>query len=138
MLSLKLMMIIVVSKSMNAYPSYCATVLEPSSIDGVVVPVEHKNDDKNAQKGKEKIAEDSTDSPMDLDKSHKGDIKFIGPPNLFHIVKVPRFAGDDVWARVQEAQVHLDRLTQERDALNVRRKNQKVIGILTFIPLFLP
>ncbi|KAK1632000.1 hypothetical protein QYE76_006315 [Lolium multiflorum] len=105
----------------------CLEVLEPSSIDGVVVPVEHKNDDKNAQKGKEKIAEDSTDSPMDLDKSHKGYIKFIGPPNLFHIVKVPRFAGDDVWARVQEAQVHLDRLTQERDALNVRRKNQKAI-----------
>ncbi|KAM0861796.1 hypothetical protein ACQ4PT_045650 [Festuca glaucescens] len=105
----------------------CLEVLEPSSVDGVFVPVEHKNDDKNAQKGKEKIAEDSTDSPMDLDKSHKGDIKFIGPPNLFHIVKVPRFAGDDVWARVQEAQVHLDRLTQERDALNVRRKNQKAI-----------
>ncbi|KAM0869750.1 hypothetical protein ACQ4PT_040479 [Festuca glaucescens] len=105
----------------------CLGVLEPSSVDGVVVPVEHKNDDKNAQKGKEKISEDSTESPIDLDKSHKGDIKFIGPPNLFHIVKVPRFAGDDVWARVQEAQVHLDRLTQERDALNVCRKNQKAV-----------
>jgi hypothetical protein len=88
--------------------------LEPSSVD-VVVPVELKDNDKNAQKGKEKTV-----------------------PNVFHIVRVPRLAGDDVWARVQEAQGHLDRLTQERDALNVRRKKQKVTGLRMFSPLLLP
>lgn len=104
----------------------CLEVLQPSSVDGVV-PVEHNNDDKNAQKGKEKVAEDSSESPTDPDKSHKADIKFIGPQNLSYIVKVPRLAGEDVWARVQDAQEHLDRLTQERDALNVRKRKQKAV-----------
>jgi len=104
----------------------CLEVLEHSSVDGVV-PVEHKNDEKNAERGKENIAENSSESPMDLDRSHKGDITFTGQPNLSFIVKVPRLAGDDVWERVQEAQAHLDRLTQERDALNVRKRKQKAV-----------
>ena len=130
------MLIIVVCKSINAYPSYCVTVLEPSAVEGVL-PVEHKNDDEHAQKGKEKIAENSSESPMDPDKSHKGAIQVIRPHNLVHIVRVPRLASDDVWARVQEALVHLDRLTQERDALNVRKKKQKVTSLLMFSVLFL-
>uniref|UniRef100_A0ACD5YGK3 Uncharacterized protein n=1 Tax=Avena sativa TaxID=4498 RepID=A0ACD5YGK3_AVESA len=104
----------------------CLEVLEHSSVDGVV-PAEHKNDEKNAERGKENIAENSSESPMDLDRSHKGDITFTGQPNLSFIVKVPRLAGDDVWERVQEAQAHLDRLTQERDALNVRKREQKAV-----------
>lgn len=97
-------------------------VVEPSSVDGVV-PVEHKNDDEHAHKGKEEIAEDSSESPVDLE-SDKGNIQLMRPHKFF-IVKVPKLAGDDVWARVQDAQVHLDRLTQERDAINARKKKQK-------------
>ncbi|CAM0952076.1 unnamed protein product [Alopecurus aequalis] len=88
------------SRSSQEVETKCLEVLEPSAVDGVV-PVEHKNDDKHAEKGKEKIGENSSESPIDLAKSHKGDI--------------------------QEAKVHLDRLTQERDALNVRKKKQKAI-----------
>ncbi|VAI19106.1 unnamed protein product [Triticum turgidum subsp. durum] len=101
-------------------------VVEPSSVDGVV-PVEHENDDEHAHKGKEKIAEDSSESPVEQPvelESDKGNIQLM-KPHKFFIVKVPKLAGDDVWARVQDAQVHLDRLTQERDAINARKKKQK-------------
>uniref|UniRef100_R7WA13 Proton pump-interactor 1 n=1 Tax=Aegilops tauschii TaxID=37682 RepID=R7WA13_AEGTA len=101
-------------------------VVEPSSVDGVV-PVEHENDDEHAHKGKEKIAEDSSESPVEQPvdlESDKGNIQLMRPHKFF-IVKVPKLAGDDVWAKVQDAQVHLDRLTQERDAINARKKKQK-------------
>lgn len=123
------MLNIVVCGSTNADPSYCITVVEPSSVDGVV-PVEHENDDEHAHKGKEEIAEDSSESPVDLE-SDKGNIQLMRPHKFF-IVKVPKLAGDDVWARVQDAQVHLDRLTQERDAINARKKKQKVTGLQLF------
>uniref|UniRef100_A0A453L5K6 Proton pump-interactor 1 n=1 Tax=Aegilops tauschii subsp. strangulata TaxID=200361 RepID=A0A453L5K6_AEGTS len=100
--------------------------VEPSSVDGVV-PVEHENDDEHAHKGKEKIAEDSSESPVEQPvdlESDKGNIQLMRPHKFF-IVKVPKLAGDDVWAKVQDAQVHLDRLTQERDAINARKKKQK-------------
>ncbi|KAF7066244.1 hypothetical protein CFC21_072262 [Triticum aestivum] len=101
-------------------------VVEPSSVDGVV-PVEHENDDEHEHKGKEKIAEDSSESPVEQPvdlESDKGNIQLMRPHKFF-IVKVPKLAGDDVWAKVQDAQVHLDRLTQERDAINARKKKQK-------------
>uniref|UniRef100_A0A453L4X9 Proton pump-interactor 1 n=1 Tax=Aegilops tauschii subsp. strangulata TaxID=200361 RepID=A0A453L4X9_AEGTS len=108
-------------------------VVEPSSVDGVV-PVEHENDDEHAHKGKEKIAEDSSESPVEQPvdlESDKGNIQLMRPHKFF-IVKVPKLAGDDVWAKVQDAQVHLDRLTQERDAINARKKKQKVTGLQMF------
>lgn len=121
---------IVVCKSINSYPCYCITVLEPSSVDGVV-PVEHNIDDEHAHNGKEKIAEDSSESPVDLDQSDKGNIQIMRPQRYF-IVRVPKLAGDELWDRVQDAQAHLDRLTQERDAVNVRKKKQKVKGLQMF------
>ncbi|EMS56954.1 hypothetical protein TRIUR3_15970 [Triticum urartu] len=101
-----------------------STEVETKSLE---VPVEHENDDEHAHKGKEKIAEDSSESPVEQPvelESDKGNIQLM-KPHKFFIVKVPKLAGDDVWARVQDAQVHLDRLTQERDAINARKKKQK-------------
>ncbi|XP_044949825.1 uncharacterized protein LOC123399478 [Hordeum vulgare subsp. vulgare] len=97
-------------------------VVEPSSVDGII-PVEDQNDDEHAHKGEEKIADNSSESAVDIE-SDKGNIQLMRPHKFF-IVKVPKLAGDDVWARVQDAQAHLDRLTQERDAINVRKKKQR-------------
>ncbi|VAI33907.1 unnamed protein product [Triticum turgidum subsp. durum] len=101
-----------------------STEVETKSLE---VPVEHENDDEHEHKGKEKIAEDSSESPVEQPvdlESDKGNIQLMRPHKFF-IVKVPKLAGDDVWAKVQDAQVHLDRLTQERDAINARKKKQK-------------
>lgn len=59
--------------------------------------------------------------------------QIIGPQKIF-IIKVPKFAGDDLWNKIQAAQAHLDQLTQERDAINRRRQKQKVI--ITFQMFF--
>jgi len=45
------------------------------------------------------------------------------------MIKIPRFAGEDIWAKMQAAQARLDQLTQERDAINALKQEQKVISI---------
>lgn len=57
---------------------------------------------------------------------HGDHAQVIGPQKIY-IIKVPKFAGDDLWNKIQAAQAHLDQLTQERDAINRRRQKQKVI-----------
>lgn len=113
------------NKSSQVVEAKSLEALGPLSVD-TIVPEEHKNDDEHANNDEEKIVKDFTDAPVDLNKSDKGDIHTIRPPKCF-MIKVPKFAGDDVWERIQDAQVHLDRLTQERDAINVRKKKQKAI-----------
>jgi hypothetical protein len=54
-------------------------------------------------------------------------VQVIGQQQKIYIIKVPKFAGDDLWNKIQAAQAHLDHLTQERDAINRRRQKQKVI-----------
>ncbi|KAL5658579.1 hypothetical protein ACJX0J_031742, partial [Zea mays] len=57
---------------------------------------------------------------------HGDHTQVIGPQRIY-IIKVPKFAGDDLWDKIQAAQAHLDQLTQERDAINRRRQKQKAI-----------
>ena len=64
---------------------------------------------------------------------HGDHTQVIGPQRIY-IIKVPKFAGDDLWDKIQAAQAHLDHLTQERDAINRRRQKQKVI--ITFQMFF--
>lgn len=58
---------------------------------------------------------------------HGDNVQVIGQQQKIYIIKVPKFAGDDLWNKIQAAQAHLDHLTQERDAINRRRQKQKVI-----------
>ncbi|XP_066397483.1 uncharacterized protein [Miscanthus floridulus] len=57
---------------------------------------------------------------------HGDHAQVIGPQKIY-IIKVPKFAGDDLWNKIQAAQAHLDQLTQERDAINRRRQKQKAV-----------
>jgi len=57
---------------------------------------------------------------------HGDHAQVIGPQRVY-IIKVPKFAGDDLWNKIQAAQAHLDQLTQERDAINRRRQKQKAV-----------
>jgi hypothetical protein len=66
---------------------------------------------------------------------HGDNVQVIGQQQKIYIIKVPKFAGDDLWNKIQAAQAHLDHLTQERDAINRRRQKQKVI--ITFQMYFL-
>ncbi|KAL5647621.1 hypothetical protein ACJX0J_041976, partial [Zea mays] len=56
---------------------------------------------------------------------HGDNVQVIGQQQKIYIIKVPKFAGDDLWNKIQAAQAHLDHLTQERDAINRRRQKQK-------------
>jgi hypothetical protein len=91
----------------------------------MVVLAEHKVDDGHAQA---KVVEDSKELHGDLDKSNVGDAQVIRQQKVY-IIKVPKFAGEDIWAKIQDAQTQLDRLTQERDTINIRKHKQKVINI---------
>nr|CAB3457444.1 unnamed protein product [Digitaria exilis] len=85
----------------------CLEALEPSSI-GTVVPAECKDVER---------------APGELHVVHA---EVIGPQKVY-MIKIPRFAGEDLWAKTQAAQAHLDQLTQERDAINRRKQKQKAI-----------
>lgn len=61
------------------------------------------------------------------EQKDNGDHAQVFGPQKIYIIKVPKFAGDDLWNKIQSAQAHLDQLTQERDAINRRRQKQKVI-----------
>ncbi|XP_062200102.1 uncharacterized protein LOC133902505 isoform X2 [Phragmites australis] len=87
---------------------------------------EHKDDDKHACHEETKIVEDSIELHGDLDNNNTGDAQVIGQQKVY-IIKVPRFAGEDLWAKTQNAYAHLDQLTQERDAINIRKQKQKAV-----------
>ncbi|CAN6211130.1 unnamed protein product [Urochloa humidicola] len=57
---------------------------------------------------------------------HGDHAEVLGPQKVY-MIRVPRFAGEDIWAKTQAAQAHLDQLTQERDAINRRKQNQKAV-----------
>ncbi|KAJ1290221.1 hypothetical protein BS78_02G226500 [Paspalum vaginatum] len=57
---------------------------------------------------------------------HGNRAQIIGQQKM-HIIKIPRFAGEDIWAKMEAAQAHLDQLTQQRDAINHRRQKQKAV-----------
>jgi hypothetical protein len=101
--------------------------LEPSSVDGAVV-AEHKVDDKHAHDEEAMVVENSNELHGDLDRNSMGDVQVIRQQKMY-IIKVPRFSGEDLWAKIQDAHAHLDKLTQERDAINIRKQKQKVINI---------
>lgn len=82
--------------------------LEPSSI-GAFVPAEQKDDNEHA----------SGELP--------GDHAVVVGQQKFFIIKIPKFAGNDVFTKIQAAQAQLDRLTQERDAINRRKQKQKAV-----------
>ncbi|KAG2635883.1 uncharacterized protein LOC120661102 [Panicum virgatum] len=84
----------------------CLEALEPSSTDTAVLD---KDNDQHAPSG-----------------LHGDHAQFIGPQWVY-MMKIPRFASEDIWAKLQAAQAHLDRLTQERDAINCLKQNQKAV-----------
>ncbi|KAK8460065.1 hypothetical protein SEVIR_2G267800v4 [Setaria viridis] len=92
------------TKSRDEVETNCLEALEPSSI-GTVVPAEHKDDHEHAAGNHAEV---------------------IGPQKVY-MIKIPRFAGEDLWAKTQAAQAHLDQLTQERDAINRRKQKQKAV-----------
>jgi hypothetical protein len=101
--------------------------LEPSSVDGAVV-AEYKVDDKHAHDEEAMVVENSNELHGDLDRNSMGDVQVIRQQKIY-IIKVPRFSGEDLWAKIQDAHAHLDKLTQERDAINIHKQKQKVINI---------
>jgi hypothetical protein len=120
--------------------------LEPSSVDRAVM-AEHKVDDEHAHDEEAVVVENSNELHGDLDRNNMGDAQVIRQQKIY-IIKVPRFSGEDLWAKIQDAHAHLDKLTQERDAINIRKQKQKVINIFCnvcileksylFVHLFLP
>ncbi|KAG2644318.1 hypothetical protein PVAP13_2KG411495 [Panicum virgatum] len=86
----------------------CLEALEPSSTD-TAVPAEDKNNDQHAPGG-----------------LHGDHAEVIGPQWVY-MIKIPRFAGEDIWAKMQAAQARLDQLTQERDAINALKQEQKAL-----------
>ncbi|XP_062194370.1 uncharacterized protein LOC133897597 [Phragmites australis] len=113
------------TKSSVEVETKCLEALEPSSID-TVVPAEHKDGDKHACDEETKIVKDTNELHGDLDKNNTGDAQVISQQKIY-IIKVPRFAGEDLWAKIQDAHVHLDQMTQERDAINIRKQKQKAV-----------
>ncbi|WVZ65414.1 hypothetical protein U9M48_014779 [Paspalum notatum var. saurae] len=82
--------------------------LEPSSI-GTVVPAEQKDVDERAS-----------------GELHGDHAQIIGQQRMY-IIRIPRFASEDTWAKMEAAQAHLDQLTQKRDAINHLRQKQKAV-----------
>ncbi|RLN33125.1 uncharacterized protein C2845_PM03G01730 [Panicum miliaceum] len=95
-------------KSSEEVETKCLEALEPSST-GTAVPAEDKDNDQHAPGG-----------------VHGDHAEVIGPQKV-HMIKIPRFAGEDIWAKMQAAQAHLDQLTQKRDAINRRKQEQKAV-----------
>ncbi|CAN6218193.1 unnamed protein product [Urochloa humidicola] len=69
----------------------------------------------------EELKDDGERAPAELHGDHT---EVVGP---VYIIKVPRFTGEDLWAKTQAAQAHLDQLTQKRDAINRRKQEQKAV-----------
>ncbi|KAL6844749.1 hypothetical protein ACP4OV_025408 [Aristida adscensionis] len=73
--------------------------------------------------------EESSELHVDLDNGN------VGKPQIFrkklkqplHIIKIPKFAGEDLWAKAQEAELRMDQLTRERDAINLRKQKQRAV-----------
>ncbi|KAK3133701.1 hypothetical protein QOZ80_6AG0539890 [Eleusine coracana subsp. coracana] len=88
---------------------------------------ERQVNDEHAPGKEAKVVDDSRELHGDLDnKNTMGDAQVIRQQKVY-IIKVPRFAGEDLWAKTQEAHVRLDQLTQERDAINIRKQKQKSV-----------
>ncbi|CAL5082125.1 unnamed protein product [Urochloa decumbens] len=69
------------------------------------------------------LKDDGEHAPAEL---HGDNAEVVGPQKVY-MIKIPRFAGEDIWAKTQAAQAHLDRLTQERDAINRRKQEQRAV-----------
>ncbi|CAN6174825.1 unnamed protein product [Urochloa humidicola] len=69
----------------------------------------------------EELKDDGECAPAELHGDHA---EVVGP---VYMIKVPRFAGEDLWAKTLAAQAHLDQLTQKRDAINRRKQEQKAV-----------
>ncbi|CAL5063647.1 unnamed protein product [Urochloa decumbens] len=87
------------------------------------VNVSSKSSDEVQTKCSEELKDDGERAPAELHGDHA---EIVGPQK-FYMIKVPRFAGEDIWAKTQAAQAHLDRLTQERDAINRRKQEQRAV-----------
>ncbi|ONM22644.1 Proton pump-interactor 1 [Zea mays] len=97
------------AKSSDVVETRCVEALAPSSV-GTVVTAEQKDNGHRAS-----------------GEWHGDNVQVIGQQQKIYIIKVPKFAGDDLWNKIQAAQAHLDHLTQERDAINRRRQKQKAV-----------
>ncbi|KAL5664601.1 hypothetical protein ACJX0J_024709, partial [Zea mays] len=95
------------TKSSDVVETKRVEALVPSSV-GTIVTAEQKDNGHRAS-----------------GEWHGDNVQVIGQQQKIYIIKVPKFAGDDLWNKIQAAQAHLDHLTQERDAINRRRQKQK-------------
>ncbi|KAL6656257.1 hypothetical protein ACP70R_007083 [Stipagrostis hirtigluma subsp. patula] len=98
---------------------------EPSSAD-TVVPEEHNAGDDQACGEEPKTVDGSSELHVNSENGNMGDAHVI-MQDRFYIIKIPKFAGEDLWAKAQEAEARLDQLTRERDAINIRKQKQRAV-----------
>ncbi|XP_015695995.1 uncharacterized protein LOC102718863 isoform X2 [Oryza brachyantha] len=63
---------------------------------------------------------------INMDNEDRRDLHVIKPHSLY-LMQVPRFMKESHWAKIQDAQIHLDELTQKRDAINLLRQKKKAL-----------
>ncbi|KAF0892018.1 hypothetical protein E2562_012491 [Oryza meyeriana var. granulata] len=84
------------------------------------------NGDENIHDDNTDITGDRSESQLEInmDNENRGDLQVI-KPNSICLMKVPKFTSEALWAKIQDAQISLDELTQKRDAINVLRQKKK-------------
>ncbi|XP_073004977.1 uncharacterized protein [Typha latifolia] len=95
------------------------------------VEASNKDDDKNIMNTEVKVADGVQTTPeepsslsLDGDKVDKQLLK----RKFCYIIRVPKFTDDEIWAKIQHAQLEVDEKTKKRDSVHVAIQKQKVVS----------
>uniref|UniRef100_A0A0D9X9P6 Uncharacterized protein n=1 Tax=Leersia perrieri TaxID=77586 RepID=A0A0D9X9P6_9ORYZ len=113
----------------NANASCVVETEYVQNIAATIVDITHKqNDDEENMHINTDITGDHNESQLEINTNiaNKGGLQFVIPHSVY-LMKVPLFMGESLWAKIQDAQICLDELTQKRDAINVPMQKKKVL-----------
>uniref|UniRef100_A0A6V7QRZ5 Uncharacterized protein n=1 Tax=Ananas comosus var. bracteatus TaxID=296719 RepID=A0A6V7QRZ5_ANACO len=90
--------------------------------------INKENDEESVQEEAEPVEESQTsrEDPNGW-ATEGGKIDLVPKRQACYIIKVPRFINDELWTRIQEAQIQLDEKTQSRDSIRVAIQKKKMV-----------